>query len=171
MKQEVEDKEPLCTATTMSSGTSRLLQASKIVLCFVLKTQEIGGRVKGQRLYLEEINWRGGSQFFELFFPIRARIKHKAQSTREGGDVNTKHKSNNLKSTRKITGGAKPKQSNLQGYEETHCGLKGSSPHNKKRTRLSNLKLPRTSGFNHKVQPKEYYDAKSLSIGHLLCFL
>ena len=100
MKQEVEDKEPLCTATTMSSGTSRLLQASKIVLCFVLKTQEIGGRVKGQRLYLEEINWRGGSQFFELFFPIRARIKHKAQSTREGGDVNTKHKSNNLKSTR-----------------------------------------------------------------------
>ena len=55
--------------------------------------------MKGQRLYLEEINWRGGSQFFELFFPIRA-TEDQAQSTREGGDVNTKHKSNNLKSTR-----------------------------------------------------------------------
>ena len=107
MKQEVEDKEPLCTATTMSSGTSRLLQASKIVLCFVLKTQEIGGRVKGQRLYLEEINWRGGSQFFELFFPIRARIKHKAQGREGMSTLNTNPTISNQQD--KITGGAKPK--------------------------------------------------------------
>ena len=45
--------------------------------------------MKGQRLYLEEINWRGGSQFFELFFPIRARIKHKAQGREGMSTLNT----------------------------------------------------------------------------------